>query len=194
MNEDINSRMYDCDLDVQGSLLEANTLTVSYTFRNRNTRNAYLFNRLYTRRSDRLEINSNLFYLEMDDSKLIICKKIAKVPEGTHIYKPIVPFVTKVPAGVEFHEEFSVALPINGHAISPPYSAQDFAAEMQRPPSLEAWFELGFFLASTDGDRLVRSVPTAEGPALYFEPFSFVHQKLLRDGPLINDVAITIVS
>lgn len=191
MTQSPSSQLEGCELDAELRLSDAKTASISYTFYNGSYKNAYLFNRLYRVASNALEINPDFFNAELSSDQLIISKKIEQPPDNIFVYKPKIPFVSLVPGGRQLTEEVRVSLPLR---LSAPRGVGAEATAQTGGALRQVWFELGFFLASSDGDKLVKELLTPQGPALYFASFSASSQKLLRAGPFATDIPVDFIS
>jgi len=171
MQPNLNSSAQDCDLRA-GVQTSASAVTIGYEFRNRSARTAFLFNRVARQdEAGRLEPNATNVYIEPSGATVILGKKIIPVPADRDVEKPDVPYVTRVEPGQTFREKFEVPLPLKTWTPYPGRSAQPGI-------ELEAWFELGFFLAPDP------SVVREAGGNLVIYPFPFEKQTILRAGPL----------
>jgi hypothetical protein len=158
------------------------TLAVVYRFFNDGARNVYLFNRLYTGiGNDGLyQTRRDLLNVEIDRTHIILSKRIFGVPPDLDVERPNVPCVTLVRPKSHFEETIHLALPLK--PVNPYHLPDD--AHLAGPPlTPPLWFELGYFVAPPESDALARSVRTAEGPALRFDPFPVSSQAILRAGP-----------
>jgi hypothetical protein len=170
-----------CVLQVWMNRVGTEELDISYIFTNGSTRNAYIFNKLYTMYSDQDQYltDPHLVNVEVDNGKVLVSKTIVKVPAGTKVEQPNIPCVTKVPAGSNFQEIIRLRLPLKPWT---PYSNDEISLQTQLADK-RLRFTLGYFLSTPEGDNLVRTVQTGNGPALRFYPFSFSSQKILEVGP-----------
>ena len=173
----------ECTIDASFHQKDREGLLITYTFRNRSPKRAYLFNRLYDYVDEDAVFHTDphLVYVEVERQKLVLGKKIVAVPPNTLVEKRIVPCLTVVPPGGEFKESFTIPLPLR------PYNPYVSIAEETLPLSTvdcEAWFELGFFLGAYTSDDFAKRVRTREGEALYFGSFPIGSQRIMRVGPL----------
>ncbi|MBZ5566081.1 MAG: hypothetical protein LAP13_27140 [Acidobacteriia bacterium] len=161
------------------------TLIMQYVFKNDSPQNAYLFNKLYKGWEEQgfYSTGRDIVYVEMDATQAVVSKKIIPVPPDMEVEKPVIPCVTLVRAGEKFEETISINLPLKTWT---PYLRSRGAAAREFVAALPLWFELGFFTTTKEGDALAKTVRTADGPALYFYPFSASRQRILRVGPLLD--------
>lgn len=168
MQTSLSTSALDCDLRVAGRA-ERGALVLGYEFRNRSARVAFLFNVLHRG----AEADANLIYAQAVGGVLLLSKKIIPVPADVDVEKPDVPYVTRVESGATFREKLDVPVPVKLWA---PYKgAVGTAAE---GTELDAWFELGFFLAPDAG------VAKEAGGKLVVYPFAAEKQTVMRVGPV----------
>ena len=191
MKQTLTAKAGDCTLEVSASKKTANTLQLAYSFHNQSFQNAYLFNQLYDKRNPAriYETSRNRVYVELEGNPVIVIlsKKIAPVPPDKDVEKPVIPCVTLVRAGEQFEVTISLALPLRPWT---PYNKPTDSELTASPAERPAYFELGYFLTTPEGDRLAKPVETSEGPALYFYPFPTSSQQLIRVGPLPASVPV----
>ena len=171
-------------LEVNLVRTDEKTLSLRYRFRNGDIRNAFLFNRLFRGINERgiYSVDANLVNIEMGKEGIVISKKIVPVPIEIDVEKTLTPCVMKIRPEEEFEETITVPLPLK--LWTPYFNPNDTAlqrAKSERP--LQVWFELGLFFTPPGGERLVTTVPTTSGPALYFDPFPISGQQVMRVGP-----------
>ena len=171
MQPNLNSSAQDCDLRV-GVQITPTSLTLGYEFRNRSPRTAFLFNRVARQSAaGRMEPAAAHVYIQPAGGTVILSKKIIPVPADRDVERPDVPCVTRVDSGQVFREKFDIPLP---HQPWSPYSSRPAQPGLE----LEAWFELGFFLAPDP------TVARESGGNLVVYPFHPEKQTILRAGPL----------
>jgi len=168
MQTTLTTSALDCDLRV-AARGERGALVLGYEFRNRSARVAFLFNVLH-RGAD---ADANLIYAQSAGGVLLLSKKIIPVPANVDVEKPDVPYVTKVEPGDTFREKLEVTVPVKLWA---PYAGT--AGTAAEGMELDAWFELGFFLAPD------ASVAKDAGGKLVVYPFAAEKQTVMRVGPL----------
>jgi hypothetical protein len=151
-------------------------LTLSYTFTNGDGgRNAYVFNGLYKK----IDINrvfqtdSDLVYVTLEADVVVVSKKLFPVPRDVRVEAPVVPCTSRVPPGEALGETLTMHLPLR--CFTPYLSDRPRATDVHYLA-----FELGYFLAHPDGERLARTVKTRQGSAPLFVPFPEGSQSLLR--------------
>jgi hypothetical protein len=183
MNQVLSAETDNCKLEVEVKQIDSIELKISYCFQNQNQQNAYLFNRIYRgiNEDGAYTTDRNVFYVEIDNKQLVLSKKIIPVPKNKRVEKPIIPCVTRVKPASKYKEITSVSLPLK--PWTPYYRPQD-AALADKPIGMQVYIEFGFFLAPPEGDKLAQRVETSDGTALYFYPFPFSSQKLMRVGAL----------
>jgi len=174
-----------CKLQVTAAE-EEKQLKVAYSFSNGAIHNAYLFNRLFTDVLSRegkviFQTSPDLAWITVDNDATA-AKNIAPVPPLMKVEKRNVPCVAKVVPQGQFEESVILSLPLK--PVSP-YRHSD-ASHLQTAKDRNLFFELGYFIAPPEGDRLVREVNTAQGLGLRFDPFPFTSQRTLRVGPLLQ--------
>lgn len=171
-------------LEVNLMRMDEKTLSLRYRFRNGDIRNAFLFNRLYHGVNEQSVyiVDANLVNIEMERDGIVISKKIVSVPMEIDVEKTVTPCVTRVRPQEELEETFTIELPLKRKT---PYlnlhdSVTKYALSDRR---ILVWFELGFFFAPSETERLVKTVSTLSGSALYFDPFPISSQQIMRVGP-----------
>jgi len=191
MPDEYRSEALKCTLRVAVTVQEARALTVAYTFENGSTQNAYLFNLLYERigPGPMFFTDPNAVYVDLEGGDLMLSQKIVPVPEGMKVEKPNVPCTTLVRPGERFQQMVALRLPLRVRTPYRRYEDKDLA---DRPVMRKASFELGFFLASPEGERMGAKVKTPAGEATYFYPFPVLSQKLLRVGPFAEAVPVRV--
>jgi hypothetical protein len=178
-------RRDDCELTVTVHLTDGKDLSLSYSFLNGTQQDVYLFNRLYSRFDTERRMyltERNLVYVELREQEIVLSKKVFPVPEDIDVEKPVVPLATRVRPKEHLEETLTILLPIR---LTTPYSQKETlqTAVVARPAS----FEMGFFLsAGAKTEQLSKIVPTRDGPAIYFYPFSQESQRILKTEPLIE--------
>jgi hypothetical protein len=181
----LSAKMEQCEVDVTATRKLSASLTIQYRFFNRSPRNAYLFNVIPLWWDKGIcHVDRNRAYITVDNGRITISKKIIPVPPLVKPEKRIIPFVTRVGAGQTFEETLLIGLPLTPWA---PYQEPQKAGLSD---SAEIFFELGFFVAPSEGDKLARTVQTTVGPLLLFDPFPESSQKILRVGPLPVSVPV----
>ncbi len=90
-------------------------LSLDYRINNGSEKAIYVFNVLWEFGSDGKQSPApNALYTALsDDGTLHFLKGIPAVPKGKRVELKIVPFVTKIEAGAEFHEQFELSEPIS---------------------------------------------------------------------------------
>jgi hypothetical protein len=171
MQPNLISSAQDCDLRA-GVQPGSQSFTLGYEFRNRSPRTAFLFNRVARQNAaGRLEPNEANVYITVSGATVILAKKIIPVPADRDVEKPEVPYVTRVDSGQVFREKFDIPLPLKPWTPYPGRAPQPGF-------ELEAWFELGFFLAPDP------TIARESGENLIIYPFPVEKQQILRAGPL----------
>jgi len=160
----------DCDLRV-AIQASPTSLLLGYEFRNRSDKTAFLFNVINRPAPDAQQALSNQIYVQPVGGAVILGKKIIPVPSNMDVYKPSVPYVTRVEPGGVYVEKMSLMLPLRVFA---PYSS----GTQVTPAEAAVYFELGFFLAPDP------SVARESGGHLVVYPFPAEKQIILRAGPL----------
>ena len=170
-----------CVLQVWAGRAGSEELEVSYIFTNGSIRTVYLFNKLYTEYSDQglYVTDPQLVNVVVENGKVVLSKKIVSVPPRMKVERPNIPCVTKVPAGSNVQEIIRLRLPLK---IWTPYTDDSLPMQPQ-PVDKRLYFAIGYFLSTPEGDSMVQTVRTSDGPALYFYPFSIGSQKILEAGP-----------
>jgi len=178
-----------CTLAVSTRRVSPVQLDVTYLFHNGSPQNAYLFNRLYQEVSrERVFLtNRDLVYVEALGADVILSKKIFPVPETLDVERPNVPAATKVEAGADLEETFTILLPLRPFD---PYRRRPQEVLSAPPVERRAFVEIGFFLPKPEGEALANQVETTEGTAHHFYPFPIRAQLLLRAGPLPDALPI----
>jgi hypothetical protein len=188
MPQQLTAEAERCKLEVQAVLESPTLMKLTYVFSNGNSRNAYLFNRLYRgiNAQGAYQTSRDLVYVEAEKEKATISKKIVPVPPLVSVEKPEIPCATCVRPGERFTETLSVPLPLVPYTpyLEPPSQAAKGTMQCR------VWFEIGFFIVGEGGDALAKKVPTTEGEALYFDPFPASSQRLLRIGPVLEGVPV----
>jgi len=189
MPDEYRSETLKCTLRVAVTAQEGRALFLTYTFENGSAQNAYLFNLLFERIGDGpvFLTDANAVHVEADDGDVVLSQKIVPVPEGLKVEKPAVPCTTLVKPGERFQQTVALELPLRVRTPYCRYEEKDLA---DRPVLRKAFFELGFFLATREGESLGKKVKTSAGEAVYFYPFPQESQKLLRAGPFSQAVPV----
>ncbi|HUT32678.1 MAG TPA: hypothetical protein VNE39_04285 [Planctomycetota bacterium] len=191
MPEEYRAEALQCSLQVAIAARNAEMLGLTYTFENGASRNAYLFNLLYKHIEPGpiFVTDANAVYVELAGEDLVLSKKIIPVPRHMDVEKPNVPCTTLVKPGERFQGDVLIPLPLQ---VNTPYEGYEDADLAPRPVLRKASFEIGFFLASPEGEALGEKVRTMAGEATYFYPFSPSSQKLLRVGPFSEAVPVRV--
>jgi hypothetical protein len=167
----LHTSVHNCDLRVSVQA-GPGKLSLGYEFRNGSARTAFLFNVLHRPgTSGGPQTHSNLVYVLESGGTLVLAKKVIPVPAEVDVEKPDVPYVTRVDPGQTFRERIDLPLPLQ---LWSPYPA----APVSRALEMDAWFELGFFLAPDP------SVAQESGGNLIVYPFHAEQQEILRAGSL----------
>ena len=171
-----------CELHVAVVHSDAHAVTFEYSFHNKGSQNVYLFNKLYSHLDEGgvYHTNVSLVNVEMEGSHLLFSKKIVPVPDHIDVEQPTLPCVSLVRPGEHFDEKVVLTLPLK--PWTPYLQLLDTELTAQSTP-VQAWYEIGYFKTTPQGDALAEHVSTTHGPALYFYPFTLAHQKTLRVGP-----------
>jgi len=182
MAEQLRVEADQCTLEATLEVDSAGGATLAYTFQNGSAQNAYVFNLIYEDIGDdnMFLANPNAVYVQADGESVLLSKEVIPVPPTLLVEKPFIPCATLVEAGATTKEIIHLSLPLRPWHHYLMLEDEDFADEpVELPPS----FELGFFLATPEADKLAKTVKTPVGEAKYFYPFSASSQKLLRVGP-----------
>lgn len=178
----------ECQLHVKLASVERDLMRLSYEFVNATRLDAYLFNRIWREidAQGRYVIDPNLAYVLTEVDRVVLAKKIIPVPVDIDVEKPILPCVTHVEPGKRFAESMEIPLPL---APWTPYSATD-SARNATATEMQAWFEVGYFLAGPATAALVRKVKTTQGEGISFAVFNPANQRELRSGPLAARIPV----
>ena len=173
----LSSNEGDCRLEVDSHQTESD-LTIVYRFFNGSSRNAYLFNQLYSGISEdgTYRTARDLVNVEIAGDEVVVSKKQVPIPRHMLVEKPMVPCATRVEMGKGLEERFSLKLPL---ASCTPYIPKA-KGEAGAVVPMRATFELGYFTPPPEGEKLARLVRTAEGRGYVYNPFPIASQKLLR--------------
>ncbi len=182
MEEQLRAEAIQCTLQVSLARPDPSVVMLTYVFENGSPQNAFLFNQIY-----RQVLPDGMFatepqrvYIEASGDGVLLSKKIIPVPDTMDVEKPFIPCATMVKPGESFQETLALPLPLRPWHHYLMLTDDDFASE---PTELPASFELGFFLATPEGEKLAQTVRTMTGQAAYFYPFNPASQTLLRVGP-----------
>lgn len=184
MNKIIINERASCRLEVQLLQITTDLLKIRYTFGNHSAQNVYLFNRLYNKIDGKKFLtNVNNVYIDFEQNKSVISKKIFPVPMDLDVERSIVPCASLVKPGATIAETLEIQLPL---VPVNPYRNLKNLAEL--PQKVDLWFEVGYVTLPPDGERLAVNVDTLDGLSYYFGSFPADKQMLLRAGPLPNKV------
>jgi len=155
-------------------------LTLSYSFTNATTgdraRSAYVFNRLYNEVDAKrvFQTDPHLVYVTWDADSIVVSKKLFPVPSNVRVEAPVVPCTSRVAPGERLDETLILPVPLLCFA---PYPTPTVEYDGE---TAALAFELGYFLAHPDGEKLAKIVETRQGSAPMFVPFPQGSQSLLR--------------
>lgn len=165
------------------AIRDGRRLRLSYAFVSGSSKNAYLFNRLFSHVDPNavFQTERSLVYIELDEDRVIVAKKIAPVPPNMEVELRVIPLVTRVSGRGRFTETLVVTLP-----LTPISAYRDPAADELETAARDRslFFELGYFLAPPEGDALAQAVRTSDGPGLRYGSFPIGSQRVLCVGPL----------
>ena len=188
-----SERQDGCELVVEASRIDKETLQVAYTFANRTDQDAFLFNLLFKDYKDGVyETDPNLVYVELGAARAAVSKKIVPVPDDMEVERPVIPCVTRVGPGEEFSETLRLKLPLKAFTpyLFEPTAPKDSPPDEAKPVVAPATFEIGYFL-TREGGSLAKEVETSQGKGLHFYPFTYANQKTMKVGPIDDAVPVT---
>jgi hypothetical protein len=180
---------FNCTLEITRFTVNAETLQIVYRFTNGSTHDAFVFNLLYFTLDDQVafRVDRNGLYVEREGAGVVLAKKVPTIPRGVRVEVPIVPCASKVPVGKALEEELKLPLPLKPWS---PYHRPRAELLDNQPRTVDAAFELGFFLAVPNAEKIGREVRTPEGIGFFFSSFRANNQKILRIGPLPQEVPV----
>jgi len=169
------------DLRLEFEILEHTgaVLRCRYVAENLTGSGLYLFNRLYhdLRDDGVFDVDSDLVYVDVEDSVLHLSKRIPELPENVLAEVLIVPCVTALAGGSATVESFSLSLP--------PQRMNPYLSHLSTPVERfdAVAFSLGYCRASELGSTRVETVRSIAGPALHVD-FTAEQQLLVRTAPV----------
>ncbi len=191
----LQSEAKDARLEAELETREAGRLTLRYKFYNKSdSRSAYLFNLLYEEVDETTGymVDKNFFYVEFEDDKVLMSKKLVPVPPLVFVEKLNIPCVTRVRPGESFEESLTIVSPLS---LRNPYLQAGQGKRYVIFEKHKLFFELGYFFAYPgSGDKLANTVKTAIGPSLRFDPFPPSSQSILGLGPFDISIQVKIPS
>ena len=157
--------------------IDGAVLRLAYAFYNDERRNAYLFNRLYTGidAAGVYKTSPDLVNVETNGDGVLLSKRIVPVPRNMKVEVPRVPALTRVAPGAEVRETLALSLPLRPWT---PYFRPRDEELPDEAVSLPGSFQVGFFHTDAEGDAILRTVQTLQGPAPFFS-LTAQHQQVL---------------
>jgi hypothetical protein len=144
--------------------------SLSYSARNISGKEVYLLNRLFRAdRTGKRTIDKDKVYCAVVGDTVHLSKRLVRVPEGTLVESPEVPYLTHLPPGASFEESLSLAVPLR---VDVPYLHP--AGPVEKPVLCrELVFTLGYFVAKEQ--RWVRTI-TKNGEPVLVTDYGFAVQ------------------
>jgi hypothetical protein len=151
-------------------------LNIAYTVENRSSDQIQLFNQLFRWGSFLHTVDANLAYTSLKDGTLEIRKAIAAIPHGVRVEAPEVPFLTILPPGDRYREQFTLSVPVRGMQ---PYRQPKVGSDQSRDVQLVVGWATGLS---------IHEEKTANGVAWATDP----DQALVGQVLLIEEIEISV--
>jgi hypothetical protein len=148
-------------LTVESRPVHEGRFSLSYRAHNASGKEIYLFNRLFRAdKTGKRAIDKDKVYCVVVGDTVHLSKRLVRVPEGTLVESPEVPYLTHLPPGASFEEGLSLALPLR---LDIPY-LHPSASVVKPVLCRELVFTLGYFVAKEQ--RWVRTITKNGEPVL----------------------------
>ena len=132
----------------------------------------------------RAEIDFNGCVIEASSNCILVCQKMASVPDNMLVENRVIPAASLLRPGASAIRKLTIPLPL--HEDSP--YVQRLKNANERIQELPFCFELGYFIGDTDSEKLGVWLSTDQGEVLLFDPLPEESQSILRIGPFDQKV------
>lgn len=166
---------------------DARTMTIDYTFSNQSHLTAFLFTGVFRDG----HVNPDLVYVVPSRGHIDLAKKMLPVPAGMLVERPEIPLCVRVEPTQSISKTIKVPTPVQPWT---PYLADQTDREALLEglgDEVQAYFEVGFFLAPPQGAKLAQPAEIDGETFWRFDAFNPENQLIMRAGP-ISDLSVQV--